>query len=106
MSTSPHPVGERQPAFTVFGLPLAAGERRRACAADLVLQTAQAAPQAIALSAGGAKMTYAELADRSMRLAGYLKEMGAGPETPVGLCLERSFDFVVSSLAVLAAGAP
>lgn len=50
-------------------------------------------------------MTYSELADRSLRLAGFLKEMGAGPEIPVALCLERSFDFVVSSLAVLAAGA-
>ncbi len=50
-------------------------------------------------------MTYAELAHRALRLAGCLKEMGAGPETPVALCLERSFDFVVSSLAALAAGA-
>jgi amino acid adenylation domain-containing protein len=50
-------------------------------------------------------MTYGELASRSLQLAGCLKEMGAGPETPVALCLERSFDFVVCSLAVLAAGA-
>ena len=69
------------------------------------MQAAEATPEAIAISAGGAKMTYAELADRAMRLAAYLKELGAGLETPVGICLERSFDFVVSSLAVLAAGA-
>jgi amino acid adenylation domain-containing protein len=50
-------------------------------------------------------MTYAELADRALRLAGCLKKMGVVPETPVALCLERSFDFVVSSLAVLSAGA-
>ena len=49
-------------------------------------------------------MTYDELASRSLRLAGYLKSLGVGPDVPVGLCLERSFDFIVSALAVLLAG--
>lgn len=50
-------------------------------------------------------MTFGELAAQSRRLASYLIELGAGPNVPVALCLERSFDFIVSALGVLAAGA-
>ncbi len=50
-------------------------------------------------------MTFGELADQAGRLASYLIELGAGPDVPVALCLERSFDFIVSALAVLVSGA-
>ncbi len=50
-------------------------------------------------------MTFAQLLARSTRLASYLRALGAGPGVPVGLCLERSFDFIVSALAVLVSGA-
>ena len=36
------------------------------------------------------QLTYAELNERANQLAHYLHELGVGPETPVGLCLERS----------------
>ena len=78
---------------------------RRRCVADLVLQVAKSAPQAIAVSAGTKELTFGELASQSMRLAGHLSALGAGPETLVGVYLERSFDFVVSAFAVLLAGA-
>lgn len=68
------------------------------------MQAAKSTPEATALSHGSDRMTYHELASQSMRLAGYLKALGVGPDVPVGLCLERSFDFIVSSLAVLLAG--
>jgi amino acid adenylation domain-containing protein len=73
--------------------------------ADLVMEAAKSSPQAIALSAGAETMTFGELAAQSARLATYLIELGAGPEVPVALCLERSFDFIVAALAALAAGA-
>jgi amino acid adenylation domain-containing protein len=50
-------------------------------------------------------MTFGDLAAQSARLASYLIGLGAGPEVPVGLCLERSFDFIVSAFAVLLTGA-
>jgi amino acid adenylation domain-containing protein len=50
-------------------------------------------------------MTFAELVAQATRLASYLRALGAGPDVPVGLCLERSFDFIVSALAVLVSGA-
>src|SRR5271154_474186 len=80
-------------------------ERRLICVAHLVMEAARSSPQAIALCAGADTMTFGELAAQSSRLANYLTSLGAGPDVPVGICLERSFDFVVSALAVLLSGA-
>jgi len=80
-------------------------DRRRFSVANLVLDAAKSCPESIALSAGADAMTFGELAARSRRLASYLIELGAGPDVPVALCLERSFDFIVAALAALAAGA-
>lgn len=79
-------------------------DRRRACVADLILDAAQAAPNAMALSANAQSMTYSELVRQAKRLAAYLGDQGVGSGIAVGLCLERSLDFVVSALAVLLAG--
>jgi amino acid adenylation domain-containing protein len=61
-------------------------------------------PHATALSMGPARLTYAELDARADRLAGHLVSLGVGPEVAVGVCLERSFDYVVAVLAVWKAG--
>ncbi|HST62245.1 MAG TPA: amino acid adenylation domain-containing protein, partial [Longimicrobium sp.] len=68
---------------------------------------AQAArtPTAVAVTHGTESVTYAELDARANRLARYLAGLGAGPETRVGICLERSVEMVVAMLAVLKAGA-
>ncbi len=83
----------------------AENDRRRVCVADLVMQAAKSFPQAIALSAGAETMTFDQLMAKSTRLASYLMALGAEPDVPVGLCLERSFDFIVSALAVMLSGA-
>ena len=61
-------------------------------------------PEAIALVFGEEKLSYAQLNQRANRLARYLRELGVEPEVLVGICLERSIDMVVASLAVLKAG--
>ncbi|HKX28122.1 MAG TPA: amino acid adenylation domain-containing protein, partial [Blastocatellia bacterium] len=42
---------------------------------------------------------------RSNRLARYLKELGVGPETRVGICLNRGLNMIEAVLGVLKAGA-
>ena len=71
------------------------------------LFAAQAArtPDAIALVFEDQTLTYRELDARANQLAHHLRSLGAGPETIVGVCVERSFDMVVALLGILKAGA-
>ncbi|WP_139132530.1 non-ribosomal peptide synthetase, partial [Pseudomonas sp. 24 R 17] len=61
-------------------------------------------PDAIALCLGDQSISYAELNRQANRLAHHLIGQGIGPEVLVGVAVERSFDMVVSLLAVLKAG--
>lgn len=67
---------------------------------------AQAAtrPSAVAVSLGTHRITYAELNARVNQLAHALRAAGVTVETPVAVCLDRSFDLVVAILGVLKAG--
>ncbi|MEW5931716.1 MAG: amino acid adenylation domain-containing protein, partial [Gemmatimonadota bacterium] len=72
---------------------------------ELVAEQARRRPDAPAVVAGDAALTYAGLDARADRLAARLREQGAGPETRVGVLLERTPELVVAQLAVLKAGA-
>ena len=50
------------------------------------------------------ELTYGELNARANQLANYLSTLGVGPESLVGVCLERSLDWLVSLLAIWKAG--
>jgi amino acid adenylation domain-containing protein/non-ribosomal peptide synthase protein (TIGR01720 family) len=75
------------------------------CIHDLFTKQAQETPNASALSFDGKTLTYAELDSQSNQLAWLLRSQGVKPEDYVGLALERSFDMVISLLAILKAGA-
>ena len=63
-----------------------------------------ATPHAIALVAGEHHLTYAALDAQVYILATALNAAGIGPESPVGVCTDRSPTLLVCLLAVLKAG--
>jgi amino acid adenylation domain-containing protein len=71
---------------------------------ELFLAQARRTPDRVALIAGDLALTYAELADRAAHLANRLSQWGVRPDTPVGLCCERSPDMVAGVLGILQAG--
>ena len=77
---------------------------REKSVAEVFEAQAAAAPDAVALVFETERMTYADLNARANRLAHSLRGRGVGAEAPVGVFLERSFDFVVALLAILKAG--
>jgi amino acid adenylation domain-containing protein len=61
-------------------------------------------PGAVATVWGDAETTYAELASQANRLAHHLQRLGVGPESRVGVMMERGPELIVSILAILKAG--
>ncbi|HZM81183.1 MAG TPA: amino acid adenylation domain-containing protein [Candidatus Limnocylindrales bacterium] len=74
------------------------------CLHELVERQAARAPQAVAARFGGLELTYGELNARANRLARWLAKQGVGPESVVGVLVERSLELPVALLGVLKAG--
>ena len=72
---------------------------------ELLHERVQAAPDQPALEYHGRITTFAELAERSNRVANLLIQHGAQPGTRVGLLAERSDEFVIGVLGILKTGA-
>jgi enterobactin synthetase component F len=72
---------------------------------ELFAAAVRQGPDRVAVTAEDAELTYAELAERSDRLARLLADGGAGPGRFVVLALPRSVEQVVAVLAVLKTGA-
>ncbi|HHT7066339.1 non-ribosomal peptide synthetase [Bacillus thuringiensis] len=71
---------------------------------EIFEQQAMIYPNTIAVTYEQEKITYKELNERANQLAHYLQKKGVGPDTLVGICVERSLEMIVGILGVLKAG--
>ncbi|WP_191878715.1 non-ribosomal peptide synthetase, partial [Streptomyces filipinensis] len=68
-------------------------------------ERAASAPDAVAVTFGATELTYRQVNERANRLARHLRKLGAGPDTLIGVSLERDIDLVPTLLGVLKSGA-
>ncbi|HJS23707.1 MAG TPA: amino acid adenylation domain-containing protein [Pyrinomonadaceae bacterium] len=71
---------------------------------QLFEQQVERTPQAEALVFENWRLSYDQLNKQANKLAHHLRDLGVGPETRVGVMMERSIEMVVSLLAILKAG--
>ncbi len=74
------------------------------CLHQLVAEQAKRTPEAVAVVFENQQLTYRQLNERANQLAHYLQGLGVGPDTLVGICVERSLEMVVGLLGILKAG--
>ena len=77
---------------------------RDSCIHELFEQQVAGTPEAIAVHDAETTLTFRELNERANRLARRLRALGVGPETLVGIHLERSPELIVAVLGTLKAG--
>ena len=61
-------------------------------------------PDRVGLRFEDRQLSYEEWNQRANQLAHYLRQLGVGPDSLVGLCVERSAEMMVALLAILKAG--
>jgi amino acid adenylation domain-containing protein len=74
------------------------------CIQELFEAQVERTPKAVAVIFQDQQLSYEELNSRANQLAHHLRALGVGPETPVGICTERSLDMVIGLLGILKAG--
>ncbi|MCC3767180.1 non-ribosomal peptide synthetase [Streptomyces sp. UNOC14_S4] len=79
-------------------------ERSASTAHELVRAQARLHPDTVAVVGADAELTFHELDERSDRIAGYLRGLGVGPETVVGVLLARTPDLLAVLLGIWKAG--
>jgi amino acid adenylation domain-containing protein len=78
---------------------------REVCIHELFETQVTKCPNAVAVLYEDRRLTYSELDRRANQLANYLCKRGTGPETLIGICMERSLEMVIGLLAILKSGA-
>jgi len=98
-----NPIGEGQQTSRNFGPVI---ERfLESTFLQLFAEQVAADPNRPAVIAGNKRLTYEELNARANQLARRLRSLGAGRESLVGICIDRSLDMAVGILGILKSGA-
>jgi len=71
---------------------------------QLIEAQVERTPDAVAVTYEDQRLTYHELNARANQVAQYLRDLGVGPDTRVGICMERSLELVIGLLGILKAG--
>jgi amino acid adenylation domain-containing protein len=74
------------------------------CVHELFENQVEKTPEAIAVVFEDHQLTYRELNQQANQLAHYLRRLGVGSETLVGICVERSIEMIIGLLGILKAG--
>src|SRR5438132_2178994 len=61
-------------------------------------------PNRIAVFCDGQTLTFEDLNERANQLARHLRALGVGPESLVGICIDRSLEMAIGILGILKAG--
>ncbi len=77
---------------------------RDKCLHELFEAQVEKSPGAVAVVFEGKKLTYRELNKRANQLAHHLRKLAVGPDTLVGIFVERSLEMVIGLLGILKAG--
>ena len=72
--------------------------------AALIEAQVERTPDAVAVVFDDSSLKYRDLNERTNQLGHYLREIGVGPDTLVGVFMERSLEMVVALLGILKAG--
>ncbi len=91
------------PSLEEYG-PVSSGGAAVRLVPELLAERVAATPGETALVAGDERLSFAELDERAGRIAYRLRELGVGPETTVGVLLDRGPDLVATLLGVWKAG--
>lgn len=75
-----------------------------ACAHQWFEHQVEKQPEAIAVIWEQEELSYHELNRQSSQLAHYLHSLGVGPDTLVGICMERSLKMIIALYGILKAG--
>jgi len=74
------------------------------CSHHLFEVQVERTPEATALVCEDEQLSYRELNEKANQVAHHLRKLGVGPESLVGIMMERSVEMIVSLLGVLKAG--
>lgn len=75
------------------------------CVHQLFEDQVEKTPDSIAVVFEDQQLTYCKLNQKANQLAHYLQKLGVKPETPVGICVERSVEMMIGLLGILKASA-